>query len=68
MWYNIIIKEIPAISGFSTCWLEANRRWENFGRLFSFLFKYTYMYEETKLLFVAKYLVIKKNVMYPKGT
>jgi hypothetical protein len=28
--------------------------------LFLFLFKYTYMYEETKLLFVAKYLVIEE--------
>lgn len=49
------------ISGFSTCWLEANRRWENFGRLVSFLFKCTYMYEETKLLFIAKDLVTKSD-------
>ena len=32
----------------------------NSGGQFLFLFKYTYMYEETKLLFVAKYLVIKE--------
>ena len=41
IWYNIIIeKEIPAISGFSTCWLETNRRSVEVRAVVSFLFMY----------------------------